>query len=253
MVRELRSSTRQIRGLPDLAVYIAGEDMSEGAAVAQSRNTKDRVLLADANDGLRMPCIGVLGSTAKAGREALIIPTGMFVDLARDADFSPGDIIYVSQNRGRFTRVQPPSGTVQIIGRARNSNSALIHAIPTWTPESVGFMKTGNHTMLVGTMEQFFAREGDTDEFSVWHHGMLWVSFDVTALVNGTTIMAKLYHMIDGTDLKQIASGHVKKNVDKNHLVIGGPVTSGMTIGVSLQVSVDETSKAINHVFIQDS
>jgi hypothetical protein len=249
----LRDGTRYKHNVPPLAVYIAGEDMAFGAAVCQSNRSKDRIMQADADDESRMPCIGILLESKLMSQEALVVSTGLFVNPQRDSDFQPGDPIYVSTNRGKFTRVQPSVGTIQVVGRARNENSGMFHCIPPQIPVSPGYSKTGNHTITPAhsTDEITFATD-----FAVWHHGMLYVEFDLSPLIADApiTITARLYHKIDETNLKQISRVHSNVGTDKDHLTVSGAVTSGQTIQLSLQVSkAVGANRSIKHVFIQDT
>ena len=257
----LRDGTRYRHNFPPSPVYIAGEDMDLGAAVCQSTQSKDRIMMADANDEARMPCIGALLESKLLGQEALVVPFGMFPNLRRTEDFQPGDQIYVSATRGYFTRTQPVAGTIQVVGKSRNENSGLLYCVPPQIPVSYGYSKTGNHTIEPGdtTTEVKFAAEGDPDQFSVWHHGMLSVELDLSNLDADApiTVVGRLYHMIDGTNLKEIDKKHRLAGVngsDGDHMTLCGAVTSGMTIQLSLQVDkAVGADRVVNHVFIQDS
>jgi hypothetical protein len=247
----LRDGTRYKHNVPPLAVYIAGEDMPFGAAVCQSNQSKNMIMQADADDESRMPCIGILLESKLMGQEAEIVSNGLFVNPQRDSDFQPGDSIYVSANRGKFTRVQPSVGIIQVVGKARNENSGIFYCIPPQIPVSYGYSKSGNHTITPahGTGEVTFA-----SDFGVWHAGLLWVEFDLSPLIADSpiTVTARLYHKIDGTNLRQIAQKHSNVGTDKDHLTISGAVTAGQTIQLSLQVSkAVGANRAINHIFIQ--
>lgn len=245
----LRDGVRYRHNTPPLAVYILGENIESGASVCQSKMSINRILQAQADDQSRMPAIGALFEPKLAGQEGLVVPAGMFANLKRDSDFNPGDPIYVSPTRGNFTRTEPSVGTKQVVGLARNSNSALLYCIPPQlTPVEYGHHEAGNHTMLAGTTPQTF---GET--FGVWHAGMLWVEFDLSGISEGTTITARLKHKIDGTTLEQIAQKHAKVGTDKDHLTIAGAVTAGQMIQLSLQVDVDNVGVTVNHVFMQES
>jgi len=224
-----------------------------GAAVCQSKQSKDRIMMADANDPARMPCIGALLESKLLGQEALVIPFGMFPNLRRTEDFQAGDQIYVSATRGYFTRTQPESGTIQVVGVSRNENSGLLYCVPPQIPVSYGYSEMGNHTILVddGTTEVVFA-----EDFSVWHHGMIYVEFDLSNLAADApiTVVGKLYHMIDGTNLKPIDTKVALIGSDEDHMTLCGAVSSGKTIQLSLQVNkAVGANRAVNHVFIQDS
>lgn len=254
----LRDGTRYRHNYPPSPVYIAGEDMELGAAVCQSTQSENRIMMSDANDPSRMPCIGALLESKLLGQEALVVPFGMFPNLRRTEDFQPGDQIYVSATRGKFTRTQPVSGTIQVAGVSRNKNSGLLYCVPPQIPLSGGYSKVGNHTIVPGdtTTEVTFAAEGDADEFSVWHHGQLWVELDLSNLVADApiTVMGKLYHMIDGVNPKPIDTKVALIGTDEDHMTLCGAVTSGKTIQLSLQVDkVVGGDRIINHAFIQDS
>ena len=256
----MRDGTRYKHNFPPSPVYIAGENMDLGAAVCQSKNSKDRIMMADANDEARMPCIGALLESKLLGQEALVVPFGMFPNLRRTEDFQPGDEIWVSATRGYFTRTQPVSGTLQVVGKARNENSGLLYCVPPQIPVSYGYAQTGNHTILTTDLdaEKTFAADGDADEFSCWHHGMLWCEFDLSTLAGEApiTVVGRLYHMIDGANLKPIDTKVALIGSDEDHMTLCGAVSSGKTIQLSLQVDkaagVSE-NRAIPHVFIQDS
>lgn len=246
---KLLDGTKYRHNVPPLAPFIAGEDMDARAPVAKSKESDNMILLADADDQARMPCIGAIYDRVLLGQEAMVVPAGMVTKLQQDAVFQPGDPIYVSANRGKFTRTEPVVGTKQVVGLARNQDSALLYCIPPQlTPVEYGHHEAGNHTMLAGTTEQLF---GET--FGVWHAGMLWVEFDLSGISGGTTITARLKHKIDETTLRQIARGHALVGTDKDHLTIAGAVTAGQTIQLSLQVDVDNVDVTVNHVFIQES
>lgn len=256
MAHELLDGSRYRHNYPPAAVYIIGENIPGGAGVCQSRNSNNRVMMAEADNPDRMPCIGVLLESKLLGQEGLVIPTGMMPNLYRMDDFEPGDDVYISTTRGKFTGDQPESGEIQKCGVARNASSALMYCVPAQIPVSEGYVTRGNHTIEIAddTDEVKFAGEGDPDEYSVPHHGYLWISFDVTALIPDApiTCVGRLYHMIDGTNLKEIGVGHVLVNTDETHLLVGGPVASGKTIQVSLQVSkAVGGARAIPHSFIQ--
>jgi hypothetical protein len=249
----LRDGTRYKHNYPPLAVHVAGEDMPFGSAVCQSKRSKNMIMQADADDESRMPCIGVLLESKLLGQEAEVVPFGLFVNPQRDSDFQPGAPIYVSTNRGKFTRVQPSVGTIQVVGEARNENSALFYCIPPQIPVSYGYSETGNHTITPAdvTDEIKFG-----EDFGVWHHGMLWVEFDLSNLIADApiTVTARLYHKIDGTNLKQICRKHSLVGTDEDHLTLYGAVTAGQTIQLSLQVSkAVGADRVVNHVFIQDT
>jgi len=260
----LRDGARYRHNYPPAAVYIAGENMESGASVCQSKVAKNRIIMAEATDQSRMPCIGALVESKLAGQETLVVPSGGFINLRRDANFNPGDPIYVSATRGKFTVTQPEVGTIQVVGVARNENSGLLYCVPPQIPESYGYATTGlNHTILTTDEddEKPFAADGDPDEFSCWHHGMLWCEFDLSALIDEApiTVVGRLYHMIDGANLKEIDKKHHLLGVngsDGDHMTLCGAVTAGKTIQLSLQVDkaagVSE-NRAIPHVFIQDS
>lgn len=248
---DIRDGSRYMHNYPPACVYILGEDMDARAAVCQSNQSENRILLADPNDPNRMPAIGALLERKLSGQEGLVVPFGMMPNLQRTEDFGAGNPIYVSETRGKFTKNQPTSGIIQVVGEARNASSALLFCVPPQIPVSYGYRETGNHTILVddGTDEEFFA-----EDFSVWHHGMLWVEFDLSNVDVGRTVTARLYHKIDGTNLKQIARKHALVGTDKDNITIAGAVTSGLTIQLSLQVSAAVgVDRVVKHVFIQDS
>jgi len=258
MPEELRDGVRYEHNTPPLALYIAGEDMPAKSAVCQSRQSKNILLLADANDPNRMPCIGALQHSAKAYEEALIVPAGMVVGLQKTGDFLPGGYIYVSTTPGYFSKDAPETGTSQVVGIARNSNSGLLFAIPPSVAPGIGHKLVGNHTIVPGdgTNEVKFAYEGAPDEFAVWHHGYLWCELDLSNIGSGVTVTGRLYHKIDGVNLKQICRKHAKKGTDEDHLTLGGAVTAGKTIQVSLQLSSAVPSGqewVVRHAFIQDT
>lgn len=248
---DIRDGSRYRHNYPPAGVYILAEDMDARAAVCQSNQSENRILLADPNDANRMPAIGALLERKLSGQEGLVVSFGVMPDLQRTEDFGAGDPVWVSETRGKFTKNQPTSGIKQVVGEARNSSSALLFCVPPQIPVSYGYKETGNHTILVtdGTDEVSFA-----EDFSVWHHGMLWVEFDLSTVDVGRTVTARLYHKIDGTYLKQIARKHALVGTDEDHLTIAGAVTSGLTIQLSLQVSAAVgADRVVNHVFIQDS
>ena len=255
----MRDGTRYRHNFPPLADYVAGEDMVLGSAVCMSKVSKNRIIMAQCDDQSRMPSIGALLESKLAGQEALVVPNGMFPNLRRVADFNPGNQIYVSSERGKFTRVQPSVGTIQVVGVARNSNSALLYCVPPQIPESYGYATTDlNHTILKTDAddEKTFAADGDEDEFSCWHHGMLWCEFDLSALIADApiTVVGRLYHLIDGTNPKIIDTKVALIGSDEDHMTLCGAVTAGKTIQLSLQVNKTVLgNRAIPHVFIQDS
>ena len=247
MPEELRDGVRYEHNTPPLALYIAGEEMTAKSAVCQSRQSKNILLLADANDPNRMPCIGALHHSVHVQEEALIVPAGMVVGLKRTEDFLPGGYIYVSETPGYFTKNAPEIS--QVVGIARNSNSGLLFAIPPSVAPGVGHKLVGNHTITTGdgTNETTFAAD-----FNVWKAGMLWVEFDLSNVDTGITITGRLKHKIDGTNLKQICRKHAKVGTDTDHLILAGAVTAGQTIALSLQCSVAvSVDRIVNHVFIQ--
>jgi len=261
MTRGLLDGTRYRHNYPPLGVYIAGEDIEAGSAVCQSRTSPGRIMKAQANDPARMPCIGAILGSRLLGQEALVVSSGMHPRLRRVKDFNPGDNIYVSTERGKFTGEQPAYGTKQICGIARDESSALLYCIPPQVPVSVGYITRGNHTIKPGdgTDEVKFAYEGAPDEFTVWHHGFLWVEFDLSNLVADAeiTVTGRLYHKIDGENLKpiDIKRWHCKTDaIDNVHMTLCGAVTAGKTIQLSLQCSkAVGADRVVKHVFIQDT
>lgn len=255
---EMRDGSRYRHNFPPACVYILGEDIGAGEAVTQSNQSNNRIVKADADIPNRMPSIGALLETKLMGQEGLVVPFGMMPNLVRTEDFEAGDQIYISGTRGKFTKTQPVSGTIQVVGEARNKSSALLFCVPPQIPVSYGYVFQDNHTILEGdgTTEKKFLRAGDDPEFTVTHHGMLWASFDLTALEaeGALTVTARLYHLIDETTLRVIDRKHKLIGSDEEHLVLSGPVTSGKTIGLSLQVSAAVTEpQAIPHALIQDT
>jgi len=68
------------------------------------------------------------------------------------------------------------------------------------------------------------------------------------------TVVGKLYHMIDGTNLKPIDTKVALIGSDEDNMTLCGAVSSGKTIQLSLQVDkAVGADRAIPHTFIQDT
>lgn len=254
---DLRTKTHYHHNEPPMSTGILGEDIEAKMAVAQSNKTGGRILMADANDPDRFPCIGFLYEAGLMGQEAEIVHFGLGINLKKDAIFDPGLPIYLSPTAGYFSKTIPVTGTIQIVGRARDGSSAYIAALPPYETLSEGYSETGNHTIEAGdgTDEVTFAADGDDDEFTVWHHGVLYCVLDMTPLLADTpiTVTAKLYHMIDEDNLRVVATNYWNSVVDVAQMILAAPVTAGKTIQLSLQCSTAVGGdRAINHVFVME-
>jgi len=255
---ELRTRTHYRHNEPPMSTGILGEDIDAKMAVAQSNKTGGRILKADADDPDRFPCIGFLYEAGLMGQEAEIVHFGLGLNLKKTGgNFDPGLPIYLSETAGYFSKALPGTGSIQIVGRARDASSAYIAALPPYETLSEGYSDVGNHTIEAGdgTDEITFAAEGDDDEFTVWHHGILYCVLDMTPLLadDPITVVGKMYHMIDGTNLRQVAMNYWNSTDDGNQMILAAPVTAGKTIQLSLQCSVAVGGdRAINHSFVME-
>ena len=107
--------------------YIAEEDISENEVVAKSETTR-RVLKAQATTWSRMPAVGIARESKSAGKTIKVEQFGLAENIARVADFSYDDKIFVSETAGKATST-PPEGVgkiVQSLGRALNSSDLVL-------------------------------------------------------------------------------------------------------------------------------
>lgn len=107
--------------------YVAEEGITENEVVAKSGTTR-RVLKAQATSWSRMPAIGVARETKSAGQTIKVEQFGVAENIARVADFSYDDKIFVSETAGQATST-PPEGVgkiVQSLGRAVNSSDIIL-------------------------------------------------------------------------------------------------------------------------------
>lgn len=128
MTIQLIGATRRIApGTELLYDYIAEEDITENEVVAKSETTR-RVLKAQATTWLRMPAVGVARESKSAGQTIEVEQFGVAENIARVADFSYDDKIFVSTTAGKATST-PPEGVgkiVQSLGRAINSSDIIL-------------------------------------------------------------------------------------------------------------------------------
>jgi len=128
MTIKLTGATTAIApGTELLYEYIAEEDITENEVVAKSETTR-RVLKAQATTWDRMPAIGVARESKSAGQTIKVEQFGVAENIARVADFSYDDKIFVSTTAGQATST-PPEGTgkiVQSLGRAINSSDIIL-------------------------------------------------------------------------------------------------------------------------------
>lgn len=253
----LRMGTVYRHNEPPMTPFILGGDMEAGTAVAKSKSSKGVIIKADANDPGRMPCIGALYNSGLTGQQGNVVHFGLQRSLKRDADFDNGHYIYVSATPGVFTKTQPPIGQIQIVGQARDGCSAVLFALPVVESQIPGYVTLGNHTIVAAdlTNEKTFAAEGDDDEYSCPRNGVLYISFDMSALVadDPITVTARAYHMVDGETLKRGATNWWNSAVDDPIMHLALDVTSGKTIQLSLQCSKQVGGdRAVNHTFIME-
>ncbi|MBA7688161.1 hypothetical protein ES703_96638 [subsurface metagenome] len=128
MTIQLIGATRRISpGTELLYDYIAEEDITENEVVAKSETTR-RVLKAQASTWDRMPAIGIARESKSAGEAIKVEQFGVAENIARVADFSYDDKIFVSTTAGKATST-PPEGAgkiVQSLGRAINSSDIIL-------------------------------------------------------------------------------------------------------------------------------
>jgi len=107
--------------------YVAQEAISDKEVVAKSETT-GRILKAQATTWTRMPAFGVARESKVAGETIEILQFGVIDNIARVADFSYDDKIFVSTTAGQATRT-PPEGVgkiVQSLGRAINKSDIIL-------------------------------------------------------------------------------------------------------------------------------
>jgi len=125
---QLIGATRRISpGTELLYDYIAEENITENEVVAKSETTR-RVLKAQATTWDRMPAVGVARESGVAGKTIKVEQFGVAENIARVADFSYDDKIFVSTTAGKATST-PPEGVgkiVQSLGRAINSSDIIL-------------------------------------------------------------------------------------------------------------------------------
>lgn len=128
MTIQLIGATRRISpGTELLYEYVAQESISENEVVAKSETT-GRILKAQASTWLRMPAIGIARESKSAGQTIKVEQFGVAENIARVADFSYDDKIFVSETAGQATST-PPEGVgkiVQSLGRAANSSDIIL-------------------------------------------------------------------------------------------------------------------------------
>ena len=106
--------TVNITGMGPVFSMIAAEDIEVGEAVCQSLTDAGKCYKADANDSGKMPVIGIAKESASAGDTLDIYHGGKVNSVKRDADFSVGNIIYMSTTPGQLTETPSTiSGTGQ--------------------------------------------------------------------------------------------------------------------------------------------
>lgn len=129
MTIKLTGATTAIApGTELLYEYVAEEDITENEVVAKSETT-NRILKAQATSWSRMPAIGVARESKSAGETIKVEQFGKAENIARDADFSYDDKIFVSTTAGKATSTSPEGvgRIVQSIGRAINSSGVVLH------------------------------------------------------------------------------------------------------------------------------
>jgi len=126
-IRLTGATTAIAPGTELLYEYIAEEDITENEVVAKSESTR-RVLKAQATTWDRMPAVGVARESRSAGQTIKVEQFGVAENIARDADFSYDDKIFVSTTAGKATST-PPEGVgkiVQSLGRAINISDLIL-------------------------------------------------------------------------------------------------------------------------------
>lgn len=105
----------------------AEEDIPEGAAVAKS-DTTGGIVLAQADVVSRMPCFGISVEEREVGELCKVISIGIGENVQRTEDFTYGESVYVSTEKGKLTRTPPETqGTfVQVVGKALNGKDIVI-------------------------------------------------------------------------------------------------------------------------------
>lgn len=122
------SVTVTITGIEPVFSMVAAEDITEKEAVCQSQTVAGECYKADANDSTKMPVIGIAKESATTGNSLDVYYNGKVTDVERDADFSVGDIIYMSTTPGQVTKtLSTTSGTgQQRIGIATDTDDILL-------------------------------------------------------------------------------------------------------------------------------
>ena len=253
----LRMGTVYRHNEPPMSPFILGGDMDAGTAVAKSKNSKGVIVKADADDPSRMPCIGALYNAGLMGQQGNVVHFGLQRNLKRDVDFDNGQYIYVSATPGYFTKTQPSTGQIQVVGQARDGCSAVLFALPVVESQIPGYVTSGNHTITSDDEdnEKTFAAEGDVDEYSCPRNGILYISFDMSALLadDPITVTGRAYHKVDGTNLKIGATNWWNSAIDDPIMHLALDVTSGKTIQLSLQCSKQVGgNRVVNHTFIME-
>lgn len=128
MTIKLTGATAAIApGTELLYEYVAQEAITENEVVAKSETT-GRILKAQATTWDRMPAIGVARESKSAGQTIKVEQFGLAENIARDADFSYDDKIFVSTTAGKATST-PPEGVgkiVQSLGRAKSGSDIIL-------------------------------------------------------------------------------------------------------------------------------
>lgn len=108
--------------------YQCEESIPNKSPVAKSETTGS-ILLAQASTYVRMPCFGISIQSGDAGDTIKVISTGIATGVAREADFSYDDEVFVSTEKGQLTKTPPGSAgaLVQSLGRALNSSDIILN------------------------------------------------------------------------------------------------------------------------------
>ena len=107
---------------------VAAEAIAAKETVCQSQTVAGECYKADANDSTKMPVIGIASEATAIGETLDIYNAGRVTSVVRDADFSIGDIIYMSTTPGQVTKtLTTGSGTgQQMLGIATDVDDILL-------------------------------------------------------------------------------------------------------------------------------
>ena len=98
--------------------------LQAGDLVAMESGVSDAVVRCDASDENKMPAVGIAKSV---GGTSAIIQLNYSYRLPYSISLTAGGEVYVDpSNPGKVTSTVPTSGTLQIIGNAKNSNTILL-------------------------------------------------------------------------------------------------------------------------------